>query len=111
MTLICLSLNWYTAFKQRFNNQTMKKTKFIYITYLMVAITAIFLYSCIVPKSILDKSGAQLWGENCQRCHNIPPPTVYNDDQWTVLVKHMKIRSNITSDEADKIRDFIQASN
>jgi hypothetical protein len=89
----------------------MKNTRFIYFTYILVIMTAIFLYSCIVPKSILDKSGAQLWGENCQRCHNIPPPTVYNDDQWNVIVKHMRIRANITGGEADKIREFIQGSN
>jgi hypothetical protein len=98
-------------FKLRKMNQIMKKIRSAHIIYLSVVIVAIFLYSCMVPKSILDKSGAQLWGENCQRCHNVPPPTVYTDDQWVVLIKHMKIRSNITSDEADKIRDFIQAAN
>lgn len=69
------------------------------------------MYACKTPQMILDKSGAQLWGENCQRCHNAPPSTMYNDDQWKAIVTHMQVRANITKEEATKIMEFLQASN
>ena len=67
--------------------------------------------ACTVPQSIADKSGAQLWGENCKRCHNAPPPTMYNDDQWKAIVTHMQVRANITKTEASKIMEFLQSAN
>ncbi len=57
------------------------------------------------------KSGAQLWGENCVRCHNAPPPQAYSNEQWNVIGKHMRIRANISQKEMDNIIDFIKSSN
>jgi len=72
---------------------------------------SMYFYSCKVPQKIADKAGSQLWGENCMRCHNAPPSTMYNDDQWKGIVTHMQVRANITKAEADKILEFLQASN
>ncbi len=60
---------------------------------------------------IADKSGATLWGENCVRCHNAPSPTDYNDDQWSLIGEHMKVRANITDDEQSKIVEFLKSAN
>jgi len=59
----------------------------------------------------MEKSGAQLWGESCIRCHNTPPPQAYSNEQWEVIGKHMRIRSNITQEKVDKIVAFIKSSN
>src|SRR5437660_755398 len=29
-----------------------------------------------------EKGAAQLWSENCNRCHNYRPASTYNDYQW-----------------------------
>jgi hypothetical protein len=58
-----------------------------------------------------QKSGNQLWAENCGRCHNIRPPETFSDAQWAVVVHHMRLRANLTGDEADAILKFLQASN
>ena len=68
-------------------------------------------FSCKPAQVVTDKSSAMLWSENCQRCHNLPSPTMYNDDQWKVIVTHMQVRANITKVEADKIMEFLQAGN
>lgn len=57
------------------------------------------------------KGGAQLWAENCTRCHNARPPDYYSDAQWQVLVHHMRLRANIDGAEAKTIVQFLQASN
>jgi mono/diheme cytochrome c family protein len=64
----------------------------------------------IVPADT-GQSGAQLWADNCSRCHNIRPPDYYSDAQWTVVVHHMRLRANLTGEESRKITEFLQASN
>lgn len=89
--------------------KTKRITQFAFLFSLVIVFSN--LYSCKVPQKIADKSGTQLWGENCTRCHNAPPATMYNDDQWKGIVTHMQIRANITKTEATKILQFIQDSN
>jgi len=55
-------------------------------------------------------SGAQLWADNCSRCHNIRPPQSYNDAQWEAVVMHMRQRANLTGPEQREITRFLQAS-
>jgi len=56
------------------------------------------------------KSGNQLWSENCMRCHNARSPAAYSRAQWDVIVHHMRIRANLTGDEARKIAEFLRAA-
>ncbi len=58
-----------------------------------------------------EKSGTQLWAENCIRCHNLRPPASYSDAEWEVAMHHMRIRANLTAEEHRKILEFIQAAN
>jgi hypothetical protein len=57
------------------------------------------------------KSGVQLWSETCTRCHNGRPPGEFSDAQWATIVHHMRLRANLTGDEAREIVQFLQASN
>ena len=66
---------------------------------------------CYESKKITDKSGAQLWGENCGRCHNAPGPGEFNNDNWEIVGMHMQVRANITKTEVDKIVDFLKSAN
>jgi len=58
-----------------------------------------------------EKGGAQLWAENCTRCHYAPPPDRYSDAQWDVVVQHMRLRADLTGAEARQIAEFLKASN
>ena len=55
-----------------------------------------------------EKGGAQLWAENCQRCHNTRSPSGYNDAQWEVVMMHMRVRANLTPGEHKKILEFLK---
>jgi hypothetical protein len=55
-----------------------------------------------------EKGGAQLWAENCQRCHNTRSPSSYNDAQWEVAMMHMRVRANLTPEEHKKILEFLK---
>src|SRR3954454_23262763 len=55
------------------------------------------------------KAGAQLWSENCTRCHYVRPPDAYSAAQWTVVMQHMRLRANLTGSEEREILRFLQA--
>ena len=58
-----------------------------------------------------EKGRAQLWAENCGRCHNQRSPTERSDRQWEIIVLHMRIRANLTAQEAKKILEFLKSAN
>ena len=89
----------------------MKTLKIITILIMAVIIATIVIPGCKTPQSILDKSGAQLWGENCARCHNAPSPATYSDDQWHIIMEHMKIKAGLTDQETKKIASFLKSAN
>ncbi|HEV2717109.1 MAG TPA: hypothetical protein VGU64_17725 [Terriglobales bacterium] len=81
-----------------------------------VAALTLIVSSCATDKQaggaaangVPEKSGAQLWADNCQRCHNTRSPSSYNDAQWEVAMMHMRVRANLTPEEHKKILEFLK---
>lgn len=80
-------------------------------TLIMIAGFCIFLVvlmnSCVESQKVASKSGAQLWAENCQRCHNTPSPNSFSHEQWVTIGMHMQTRAQLTDKERDKIVAFL----
>jgi len=55
-------------------------------------------------------SGVQIWSQNCMRCHNMISPTRYGDAQWEPVVRAMRVRAGLTSDEEKAILDFLKSA-
>ena len=55
------------------------------------------------------QSGSALWAANCNRCHNAAPPTAFSPPEWDMIVHHMRLRANLTGQEARAIADFLKA--
>jgi hypothetical protein len=55
--------------------------------------------------------GAQVWLNNCARCHNLRRTDEFNDQQWITIVTHMRIRAGLTGQEARDLLHYLQASN
>ncbi len=87
--------------------------KIIIISFIIAAGIALasFLNSCKPSEAVLAKSGAQIWGENCVRCHNTADPSTFSDVEWDVAAMHMQIRANLTADEIKKVTEFLQSAN
>ena len=60
--------------------------------------------------SYMGLSGEELWSNNCLRCHNIRPPTMYSNAQWDLIVHHMRLRANITGQEQRAIVEFLKSA-
>ncbi len=80
------------------------------VIILFISMVAV-LNSCKPSALIAAKPGAQLWAENCTRCHNTPPPNIYSDAQWDAVGEHMRYKANLTDQEVKKIVGFLKTSN
>ena len=89
------------------------KNKLSIVSVLLFAVifSTVVMNGCKVPESISSKSGAQLWGENCNRCHNAPDPKTYSDDHWDAATEHMRQKALLTDAEITKIRIFLKSAN
>jgi len=58
-----------------------------------------------------QKTGVQLWADNCARCHNMRSPDSYSDTQWEVAVLHMRVRANLAAKDARAIADYLKSAN
>ncbi len=57
------------------------------------------------------RSGAEIWGDTCNRCHNYRDPGSYSDVQWDVAMMHMRVRAKLNGADARAVLEFLQASN
>ena len=88
----------------------MKKSNILFTIFILISITAFFNVGCVESQKIAMKTGAQLWGENCQRCHNTPPPNAFSAEQWETIGMHMQSRALLTENEKNKIVTFLQGA-
>ena len=58
-----------------------------------------------------EAGGARLWEQNCSRCHYYRQPLTRSDQEWAIIVHHMRVRANLTAEEQRKITRFLQAAN
>ena len=87
----------------------MKTKKHIIGLIVSAMFVAVIINGCAVSQKIADKTGGQLWGENCMRCHNAPSPADYSHAQWETIGMHMRVRANLTETETNKIVEFLQS--
>ncbi len=85
-----------------------KKNTILSLLVFLIGLTAVILNSCTASQKVQSKSGAQLWAENCQRCHNIPSPSTFSPEKWETIGMHMQSRGLITNKERDKIVAFLK---
>ena len=87
----------------------MKIIKNILLMGFAAIFVAIIINGCATQAKIAsEKTGSQLWGQNCSRCHNAPPVSTYSSDQWEVLALHMKVRAMIHDRDIKKIEGFLK---
>ncbi len=55
--------------------------------------------------------GASLYSNNCGRCHNLRAPNELGDQQWSIVVAHMRVVAGLPGDQARDIQAFLYRSN
>ena len=87
------------------------KEKLLVLMGFMAFVGAMQLPACKVSEQITAKPGAQLWAENCIRCHNVPSPADFSNAQWGLIGSHMRLRAHLTAQETEKIVEFLKMAN
>jgi hypothetical protein len=87
-----------------------KQTTILFAIALITALATIGINGCVVSQKVKDKTGTQLWGENCGRCHNAPGPGEFSNVHWDIIGTHMRIRTNITETEETKIIEYLKST-
>ncbi len=57
-----------------------------------------------------NESGAQIWAENCMRCHELRSPSQYTPAQWGVIIQYMRLKAGLTGTQAKKVLAFLQSA-
>ena len=100
----------------------MKNITKIFLGLIMMAGIIVAVVACSSSKEVysditeteevkFERSGAQLWGETCTRCHLTPSPAAYNDTDWSTIELHMRIRANLSEPDSNKIFEFLRSAN
>jgi len=55
--------------------------------------------------------GAKVFRNNCNRCHNYRYPNERSDTQWEIIVTHMRVRAQLTEEEAMAVLEFLKKAN
>lgn len=58
-----------------------------------------------------EKGAAEMWADNCQRCHRMRSPSSFSDREWDIAVHHMRVVANLTAKEHEAIVKFLKAGN
>lgn len=87
--------------------KAIKKIAIISIIGSIIMLT-MMIDGCKASQVVSNKTGPQLWAENCQRCHNTPSPNSFSPDQWETIGLHMQSRALITHEERTKIVAFLK---
>ncbi len=74
----------------------------------LAALGFIGINGCVEGKQLAEKNGMKLWSENCQRCHFSPSSNAFSNEEWKTVGMHMQSRALLTSNERDKIIEFLQ---
>lgn len=52
--------------------------------------------------------GAEIVNNNCSRCHNSRATNEFTDDEWAVVMPHMRTRAHLTGGEAADVVSYMQ---
>ncbi len=85
-----------------------RKQAILSVLVILIIPVIVIVNSCTTSQKVSAKSGAQLWAENCQRCHNTPSPSTFSPEKWETIGMHMQSRALLTDRERDKIVEFLK---
>jgi mono/diheme cytochrome c family protein len=79
------------------------------------AVIAVSIYAGRGPAVYADpenapktRSGAELYAIHCNRCHSERYATEFTAAQWKTIMIHMRVRANLTAEQAREILKYLQ---
>jgi hypothetical protein len=63
-----------------------------------------------VQQTSARKGGAELWSQRCTQCHFARDPGTFSQQEWEMIMLHMRVRANLTAAEHRAILGFFGAA-
>lgn len=81
----------------------------------LIVLALVIGLSFIIQRSSAQGSkkltGEELWGANCNRCHNARMPEEFSDEDWSTIMDHMRVVCGLTGEETKKILEYLSSNN
>lgn len=55
--------------------------------------------------------GKVLFDNSCHKCHALPEPKDFTDEQWVGLVESMAPKAKLTKEQGDKVYQYVSSAN
>lgn len=80
----------------------------------MRAIKSLLLAAMVLPafvpgEAAAQRSGAEIWAQNCGNCHVLQPANRYTAERWAIIMRHMQINARLTDTETEAVLEFLKA--
>lgn len=89
-------------------------TRMIGLTFVLTLIACLAVM-LVIPTEVLTQgkelSGAEVYSANCGKCHSERYPSERTDDEWQLIVSHMRVRAGLTAKEARAVLEYLQENN
>ena len=59
------------------------------------------------PNTTTTQGVAQLWSQRCSQCHYPRDAGTFSQDQWEIIMLHMRVRANLTAADHQAILEFL----
>ncbi len=70
---------------------------------------ACFSSAYVAPRP--EPGRAEIWASTCSRCHRMRSPASLSDEEWGLVVHHMRVRAYLTAEEQQRILEFLEQAN
>jgi len=68
---------------------------------------ALFMVHTVGSCAVDLAHGAELWKDNCSRCHNPRPSSEFSSENWQTIMSHMRLQAGLTGLEARDVLAFL----
>ena len=64
-----------------------------------------------MPENSKIAEGKNIFENSCAKCHDLPNPKDYNDDEWAPLVKAMAEKAKLNADQEELVYQYVLSEN
>ena len=89
----------------------MRSISLILVLTFVAYLAIIFAYPTEALTKGKELSGAEVFTANCGKCHSERFPSERTDEEWRLLVNHMRVRAGLTAKEAKAVLQYLQENN
>jgi len=83
--------------------------KHLMSSFVVAAMFIGMIFVAAVSAKSLD--GAQVFRDNCTKCHSERSPMEKTDAEWNIVVLHMRTIAGLTAKESKAVLKFLKANN